>query len=82
MEGKTILYDKSHFIVTKKNAKISKKAIIKGLKHIRVGGGCIVHGKVTIRGDMEDVSLGSYVMVQEGVLLKPTIARESKKIKH
>ena len=82
MEPKTILFDIKTFVITKKQSKISRKSIIKGLKHIRVDNGCVIQAKVTLRGDLEELYFGSNVIIKDSSIIKPSFTQDKGKIKY
>lgn len=59
MEPAHKYYQAAHFLITKKNSKLSKRSLIKGTNNIRIGKQNILHPKMTLSGDLGEITLGN-----------------------
>ena len=73
---------KGEYIETETGNKISRKAQISGTPNIRLAGKCVIQADVQLRGDLHRfatssggdttaISIGKYVVVSSGTVLKP-----------
>jgi|JI6StandDraft_1071083.scaffolds.fasta_scaffold07108_6 dynactin-5 len=76
-----VYYAKEAYFETRSGNLISKRCLIKGSDHIQISGKTILQEKLIIRGDLAQISLGKYVTLLEGVILKPSYKKHNGKIK-
>lgn len=74
-------YSKDAYFETRSGNLISKRCLIKGSDHIQISGKTILQEKLIIRGDLASITLGKYVTLLEGVILKPSYKKHNGKIK-
>ena len=73
MERKAKIYNPAEFIETKKHAKISRKTLLLGIHNIMLNSKCIIHQRVTIRGDEGEIAFGQSVILREKTTIKPSM---------
>jgi len=72
MEPTPIFYNPEKFFETNTGNKLGKKCIIRGPDQIQLSGKSIFHNACIIRGDLARISLGKYVIMKEGCIVKPS----------
>ncbi|KAL4466809.1 hypothetical protein ABPG74_010406 [Tetrahymena malaccensis] len=72
MEQQPIYYDPSLYYETQTGNKLCKKNLIRGSDNIFIYGKVIMQQKNIIRGDLGRINLGKYLILCEGVTLRPS----------
>ena len=67
---------------TSKGNKINKNVNLKGTAQLMIEGKAVFHSGVTVRADMGPVHMGSYVILKEEVIVRPSFNRKSGKVKY
>ena len=82
MDPQPVYYDSGMFLATNKGNKISKQSLVRGSEHIHLNGKTIIHAGAIVRGDLAIVKMGTYGVVKEDVVLRPTYKRSKGKLKY
>ena len=77
------VYYKSHlYMLTKNMNKVSKNVSLRATNNIQIEGKTILQNGVSIRGDLGQVKIGTYVVLRDEVILRPTYSKAGKKLKY
>lgn len=77
MEPNPVYFNPDNYIETTTGNKLSRKCIIRGTDQIQLNGKSIIKDACIVRGDLAQIKLGKYVIVEDSVTLKPSY-RKSK----
>ena len=66
-----VRYNPDEFFRTTTHSLVSKKAVLSGIKNIKVGGNSIIAHGVVVRGELAKVQLGRFCLVRDNVVLHP-----------
>ena len=72
MEPTPIYYNAEKFFETNTGNKLGRKCIIRGPDLIQLSGKSILQNACILRGDLGKISLGKYVIMKEGCIIKPS----------
>lgn len=74
-EPPPIEFLRSEYIETQSGNKVSKKALLAGASNIRLAGRAIIKNGCVLRGDFASITMGKYVVLHEGAVLRPPYKR-------
>eukprot|EP00667_Euglena_gracilis_P018542 EG_transcript_19695 len=66
-----MLYDSYQFIETATGNKISRDALIPGIQRVRMNGKTIIKPSATLRGDLAQIAVGKYCVVENNAVIRP-----------
>ena len=72
VDDEVVEYDPRTFITTAKGSKISRYTVLIGHSQIVLQRNVVLHPEVIIRADLAKVTIGRYVHVARGALLRPS----------
>ena len=82
VEQHPLFYDKNKFLVTSKGNKVSKQVMIKGSEKISMESKSVIQTGCVLRGDLGPISIGSYVIIREECILRPTYMKQQGRYKY
>jgi len=65
-------YNKADYIQTQSGNKVSKQSVLCGSQNISLAGKSIVKPHVILRGDLQLLRIGKYVIIGDGSVLRPS----------
>ncbi|CAK0844208.1 unnamed protein product [Prorocentrum cordatum] len=71
-EGPPVYYNKADYIQTASGNKVSRQSILCGSQNISLAGKSIVKPGVVLRGDLQLLRIGKFVIIGEGSVLRPS----------
>jgi len=72
MEPSPIYYSLEKFYETSSGNILGRKVVVKGSNQIALSGKSILHNTCILRADLAKISLGKYVIMKEGCIVKPS----------
>ena len=82
MEPLPVYYKSNMYMMTTKGNKISKNVILRGTQQITIEGKAVFQNGVSIRGDLAPITMGTYVIIRDEVILRPTFTKQRGKLKY
>ena len=74
-EPPLIEFSRVEYIETQSGNKVSKKSLLAGSNNIRLAGRAVIKHGCVLRGDFASITMGKYVVLTEGVVLRPPYKR-------
>ena len=75
MEPLPVYYKSNMYMMTTKGNKISKNVLLRGTQQITIEGKAVFQNGVSIRGDLAPITMGTYVIIRDEVILRPTFTK-------
>merc|ERR1719199_2358381 len=72
LDGPPIYYNKADYIQTASGNKVSRQSVLCGSQNISLAGKSIVKPGVILRGDLQLLRIGKYVIIGENTVLRPS----------
>ncbi|CAE8636206.1 unnamed protein product [Polarella glacialis] len=72
IEEAPVYYSKADYILTASGNKISRNSVLCGSQNITLVGKSIVKPGVILRGDLQLLKIGKFVMIGEGSVIRPS----------
>jgi len=72
MEIAPTTYNKADYIQTQSGNKVSKQSVLCGSQNISLAGKSVVKPHVILRGDLQLLRIGKYVIIGDGSVLRPS----------